>query len=398
MLKIMRGSPLTPFFGGDVSTCGAYSSSPTNSGAAATTRVLKDIDELTTTSSGGIPRSPRRKIFGLNISVPNFRSNMSANATTNTVVPSTSNRLVPPKAAQLLGTEEAPHTASANSRQGKIRIHPYQKIKRLDTSASLPLIGESHVSKYLHDKHSPSPVLRHRKRLNMSDGLYDLDKSSILDLSEDEEDYRYAENIYQEEIEKQPEVKLERHDSLQYYNGASPPTPPAKNTPPKEDQNDTKAEVPEKDYRIMKVKEIKRKQVSRHQVLNAVTAEKVPAIIGDGRSSPTRDGRYGHSGCVGLVESPRIVSARASFIKATVIGEGDNADNSNSSDFDEVGHDRCVESEGRQDIEPKNGDVRQASQLLPTFYSPSIYSMTFNGPQFRPSHNVSCNSIDLNHV
>ena len=398
MLKIMRGSPLTPASGGDVIGCAPYSSSPTKSGAASTSRILKDMDKSATTPSDGISGSPRRKIFGLNISIPNFRPNMSASVAMNDVVPSTGNRLVPPKAAQLLGTEEAPCVVPTSSRYGIIRVYPYHKMKRNDTSASLPVFSGLHLSKQLHEKHSHTPGFGHRKRLNMSEGSHNLDKSSRLDLSEDEEDYKSDEDIYDREMKKQPKVKLERPNSLQYYNGVSPPTPPAKNTPPKEGDIHTEAEATKEESGLMTVKEIKRKQVSRHQVLSAVTAEKVPAIIGDGGSSPTRDGRYGHRGCTALAESPRVVSVRASFGNTTIIEEDNEIDNGNCFGLDENRPGNCIESEGNQNPELKDGDIRQVSQLLPTFYSPSIYSMAFDAPQFRPSHNVSCDSVDLDHI
>ena len=394
MLKMMRGSPLTSPIGSNrkYDDGVAFYGSPPKPGSVTADKVTSRSDRTYHSSSRAL-RSPRKKFLGLNITVPNFKANMTASSTTDTGVPTTSNRVVPPKAAQVLGTEETPPTAS--SRYEKIRAQPYNMLKRLDTSISLPVIGESRTPKPLDERHNRTPILRHRKRLNKSAGLYDLSKTSLMDLSDD--DLEDDEHLCSEETGKQLDIRINRSDSLHYYDDDSPPTPPAKNTPPKNSQIDAKVEeANDKDKdKVKETKKMERKEVSRHQVLDAVAAEKVPAIIGDGKSSPTRGGRYGHSGCVDISESPRISSVRASIMNATVIDE----EEANKNDHIDGDDSRVNGIRGINECYDEGSECNgagQANQLLPTFYSPSNYSIAFDAPQFRPSHNVSSHPIFYN--
>ena len=110
------------------------------------------------------------------------------------------------------------------------------------------------------------------------------------------------------------------------------------------------------------------------------------AIVGDGKSSPTRDGRYGHTEQAGISESPRIASMCASIVNATVIGEESNGTRSigDRSKANIIGE---INERGDEGLGRVGGG--QSNHLQPAFYTPSIYSITFDAPQFRPSHNVS---------
>lgn len=132
-----------------------------------------------------------------------------------------------------------------------------------------------------------------------------------------------------------------RTQSLQYFDRAAPPTPPAKNTPPHE--KELKAQ--EESRRIMehhqqsakrRIKEVTRKLTPREHMAQHKPSSKLPSplhqhIFGDedeeetptrqtvklkgvdGRVSPTKTGGYAHKDVPRLVKQPSVYSMHASF-------------------------------------------------------------------------------------
>ncbi|OQO11042.1 hypothetical protein B0A48_05297 [Cryoendolithus antarcticus] len=148
-----------------------------------------------------------------------------------------------------------------------------------------------------------------------------------------------------------PENKcgVSRSQSLQYFDRSIPPTPPAKNTPPKEQEADPKTLV--------------KQALEQHRMFEDDTPirETVKLISADRGISPTRYGNYGCKETAQLVKKPSVYSLHASVYP----------DLSSSFSLPELK--ARVDGLGLEGL----SDVPEAfylNQLKGVEYSPSIYS------------------------
>lgn len=314
-------------------------------------------------------RSPKKKFLGLNISVPSF---MSSNLDISEVPAS---QLMPPPKAPTSGP-----SSLSRRRATEKPIKPEQE----DTTSHLP--SKVRELRTLYDATSPvsdSPTLGRppaTTNRSVSDGVTREWEKEARDREREAED-----------------DKLKRSKSVRHSDpsGSPPPTPPAKNTPPKTSAAETQDFDAAKDTPTISIESPPEKPVPVRSVNNLRNnyidlIQKAPSM-------------YSLHGDIQHLQVSHSAGVLGYSEHAQQMGEDEDEDEDEDDNQPHVSESRWSEGQLQQWKLQQKAHQKQHARFLqgdrpaPAFYSPSIYSVAFSPkPDGNDAKNVRFPILDIN--
>ena len=313
-------------------------------------------------------KSPKKRLFGLNISVPNFRSNAvvmsDGGAQTSLNMgydASKSTHVLPLKAEKLLGTEAADY-----QNKGKINAHNNQKGKRLNTTASFPAVFNAVKISSFNDTIS---FRNNRKEPIKSEGSFKHFRGQ-----QEKKKGITGDDLIWKAREQHSRFISEKYENSQGTSDKTPPVPLVKYTSPKalklmgaltnEVEDNAGNNNCQRDQHFTDVNE-------------------TPTALSKKQNIPETEGLISHPASVNLMKAPSFHSLRASLGQITL--------QDNNSINNESIRNGAYQSEVKQSLGFSTKEISDAQFkcLSPNYYSPSMYSVPFETVGFRPSEDVS---------